>query len=88
MDQTVVPLMEGAVQCYPMGCEYLDGDKNGLGIERMDKAPELFGTFSYQGYARAPRAKTELTTRFEGGRNSMRGQTFRPLGNGSIVSPV
>ena len=71
-----------------MGCEYLDGDKNGLGIERMDKAPELFGTFSYQGYARAPRAKTELTTRFEGGRNSMRGQTFRPLGNGSIVSPV
>jgi len=87
-DKTVVPLMEGAVQCYPMGCEYLDGDKNGVGIERLDKAPELFGTFSYQGFLRAPRAKTDLTTRFEGGRNSMRGQTFTPLGNRSIMSPV
>lgn len=49
----------------------------GLGIERADaRAPPLFGTFEYEpslSELRANRKETQLTTYFEGGRNTRRG---------------
>jgi hypothetical protein len=89
-DSTVVPPVEAGVQCSPVGCEYIEGQgrEGGIGIERVDIAPDLFGTFTYNSFSRPPKAKTGLTTQFEGGRNSMRGQAFRPLGNGPVPSPV
>lgn len=85
MDSSVVPHAEISVKCEPMGCEYSEAIHGGIGVERMDKAPELFGTFSYPSLAPPPAAKTALTTHFESGRNSLRGQTFSPLGNGSVM---
>ena len=52
--------------------------KNGLGVERANaKAPGLFGTFSYEPTMeemRMNRKNIGLTTRMEGGRNSVRGK--------------
>lgn len=87
-DTSVVPRAEMGVKCAPMGCEYSEVAAGGIGVERMDKAPALFGTFSYPTLAPPPAPKIALTTHFEGGRNTVRGQTFRPLGNGSVMSPT
>ena len=54
----------------------------GIGIERVDKAPELFGTFSFTGEYTPPASKTALTTSFQSGRNTLRGRVFQPLGSG------
>ena len=87
-DNSVVPRAEMGVKCVPMGCEYSDVTTGGIGVERMDKAPELFGTFSYPTMAPPPAPKTALTTQFEGGRNTVRGQRYTPLGNGPVLTPV
>jgi hypothetical protein len=87
-DNSVVPRAEMAVKCVPMGCEYSEVVAGGIGVERMDKAPELFGTFSFPTLSPPPAPKTALTTHFEGGRNTVRGQTYHPLGNGPVPSPV
>ena len=87
-DSSVVPRAEMGVKCVPMGCEYSDVTTGGIGVERMDKAPELFGTFSYPTMAPPPAPKTALTTQFEGGRNTVRGQRYTPLGNGPVLTPV
>ena len=87
-DNSVVPRAEMGVKCVPMGCEYSDVTTGGIGVERMDKAPELFGTFSYPTMAPPPAPKLALTTQFEGGRNTVRGQRYTPLGNGPVLTPV
>jgi hypothetical protein len=88
IDTSVVPRAEVAVKCVPMGCEYSESVAGGIGVERMDKAPELFGTFSFPTMVLPPAAKTALTAHYEGGRNTVRGQAYRPLGNGPVWSPV
>jgi hypothetical protein len=87
-DYTVVPRAEMAVKCDPMGCEYSEESTGGIGVERMDKAPVLFGTFSYPTLSPPPLSKLALTTHFESGRNTLRGQYFKPLGNGPVAAPV
>jgi hypothetical protein len=87
-DTSVVPRAEMAVKCVPMGCEYSEVATGGIGVERMDKAPELFGTFSYPSLAPPPAPKLALTSHFEGGRNTVRGQRYTPLGNGPVLTPV
>ena len=81
-DPTVVPPPVGLVQCTPTDCGYAEGSLYGIGIERQDKAPELFGTFEISGRAVAAPSNTKLTTYFEAGRNTPRGREFQGLGNG------
>ena len=76
-DNTVVPPPAMKVECKAGGCEMkLTGEAGGIGLERADGGcPELFGTYSYAGAATpapAP-ARVGLTTRPEGGRNTVRG---------------
>jgi hypothetical protein len=49
---------------------------NGIGIERVNTVPELFGTFQYDSTLseiRKNRKNIQLNTKYEGGRNSIRG---------------
>ena len=81
-DMTVVPPPESMVKCEKTECEFFpSGLRNGIGTERVyDKAPELFGTFSYP-RMKAPTPRIGINQRFEGGRNSWRGREFDPMGN-------
>jgi hypothetical protein len=82
-DPTVVPPPESLVKCDKTTCEIIPSSSpNGIGTERVyDKAPDLFGTFSYM-RARAPGAPhVGLNKKFEGGRNSWRGREFQDMGN-------
>ena len=56
---------------------------NSIGLERVEGVPPLFGTFSEARYD-MPESGAYLTTEYEGGRNTPRGQNFKPLG----TSPV
>jgi hypothetical protein len=82
LDKSVVPPPVGTVQCTATDCGYASGSPYGIGIERVDKAPEIFGTFDFNGRSVAPASHTELTTKFEAGRNTPRGREFQGLGNG------
>lgn len=81
-DKTVVPPPVGTVRCTPTDCGYEAASQYGIGIEREDKAPELFGTFEFTGRGVSAPSKTDLTTKFEAGRNTPRGRDFQGLGNG------
>lgn len=75
-DSTVVPPPAMVVDCKPGGCSRsLTEAPGGIGMERADAAcPELFGTFSYAGMANVKaEPRVALTTKQEGGRNSVRG---------------
>ncbi len=81
-DNTVVAPPQSLVKCEKTECAFLpSGHPDGIGVERVyDKAPDLFGTFSFP-RRRAPAAKVGLNPKFEGGRNSWRGREFDPMGN-------
>lgn len=85
-DPTVVPNPVATIKCTKTDCEYTAYDERGIGIERADKAPELFGTFTVLGRMHPPPSKTSLTTNYEVGRNTVRGRVFEPLGNGLAYS--
>ena len=75
-DSTVVPPPAMVVDCKPGGCSRsLTEAPGGIGTERADAAcPELFGTFSYAGMANVKaEPRVGITTKQEGGRNSVRG---------------
>lgn len=62
------------VKCDTMDCGYSEGNAQGVGVERHEYVPELFGTFaastSFWG-----KKDTATVTRFEeGGRNTVRGK--------------
>lgn len=83
LDATVVPPFAGSVHCTKTDCGYQEGNPAGIGIERKDKAPELFGTFDFTGGSKPPvSTDTKLTSHFESGRNSPRGRQFIGLGTG------
>ena len=68
---TVVPA-EKIVRCDAEKCvqsKYVEG---GIGVERQENVPELFGTFAYSRASVQRPAEPLLTTRYEGGRNSIR----------------
>jgi hypothetical protein len=72
-------------RCSEYACTTTVSDFNeSLGIARTEPVPELFGTFS-EPDKRIPGYKNiQLTTVYEGGRNTRRGQDFVPLGNTSF----
>jgi hypothetical protein len=82
LDKTVVPPPVGVVRCTPTDCGYEAASPYGIGIEREDKAPEIFGTFEFEGRSVPAPSRTQLTTNFEAGRNTPRGRDFQGLGNG------
>jgi len=77
LDPTVVPPPSLKVACKTDGCTMTATEAaGGIGMEREGAAaPELFGTFDptqfHGGMPQAPRVA--LTTKYEGGRNSLRG---------------
>ena len=77
-DESVVPPPAMKVKCKPSGCTRVATEAvGGIGMEREGAdAPDLFGTYDPTGFlpAKAHPARTALTTRYEGGRNSLRGQ--------------
>lgn len=61
------------VKCDTMQCYAKPGIEKGLGTERIESVPELFGTFSPT-YATSYAPSQPTTTRkYEGGRNTPRG---------------
>lgn len=61
--------------CSPYGCQFTAGSEIGVGIERNDPAPPLFGTFMAKPDMETLRNNsehTDLTTHFEYGRNTAR----------------
>jgi hypothetical protein len=86
LDTSVVPPPANIVKCEATECWIAPtGLPNGIGTDRVyDKAPELFGTFNYRSQGSSGSSKTNLTTHFEGGRNSPRGREFKPIGSGRV----
>ncbi len=82
----VVPPPERMVKCNAEECEFRNTDATwGIGMERKEPVPELFGTFNDD--IRCVKQPTPPVTQLnEGGRNSVRGLYWQPLGNG-LVGP-
>jgi hypothetical protein len=79
-DNTIVPAAENIVACDAFKCGYyLTNQKNGIGTERREPVPDLFGTFNTDVRQRT-QALPPITRSFEGGRNSVRGRGFTDLG--------
>ena len=67
--------------CDEFDCSFsVTGIKDGLGLNRREEVPSLFGTFAAQ-KDDAPMKRIFLTEKFEGGRNTAHGRKFKPLGN-------
>jgi hypothetical protein len=81
-DTTVVPPFANTNTCTPMGCDLeITGIPLGIGMKREGAiAPPLFGTFTFPPTRPQPVPKIELTRVFEGGRNTVRGRLYQPLG--------
>lgn len=81
-DRTVVPPPANTNTCTPMGCDLeATGARMGIGMEREGAtAPPLFGTYTFPPMRREPAWNVELNQKFEGGRNTVRGRAYRPLG--------
>lgn len=73
---TVMPPV-AKYQCTPSDCTYIPIEENGVGIERTDASPALFGTFATSRPSLFTPAKPTLTKVQEGGRNSRRGGTMQ-----------
>lgn len=88
LDPSVVPPPENIQKCDPMGCDIMPTSApDGIGLERVyDKAPALFGTFSYPVQKDPYPPKIGLNKVFEQGRNSPRGREFRPMGTLPLAS--
>jgi hypothetical protein len=81
-DTTVNP--KQIQRCNEFECTFsVSGFKDGLGLMRDEPVPSLFGTFAKPNQS-APTKRVFLTDVYEGGRNSVRGRKFIPLGNQSF----
>jgi hypothetical protein len=67
--RTIVPA-ESIVQCDSEKCSCSRYVEGGIGVERQENLPELFGTFSLSKPSHVKPAEPMITTRFEGGRNT------------------
>ena len=75
------------ISCNTDECTVRDNSSwmNGVGMERVaTKVPELFGTWMGPAPAFSGRKNVRLTTRFEGGRNTPRGEDGPVGSNGPI----
>jgi hypothetical protein len=71
-DSSTLMPAESYVKCDTVSCSFTAGDAYGVGVERKESTPHLFGTFS-QGYGSVlPASKPSITHVYEGGRNSIR----------------
>jgi hypothetical protein len=61
------------VKCDTLQCYAKDGFEKGLGTERIESVPELFGTFSPRYATSYAPSQPSLTRKYEGGRNTVRG---------------
>ena len=78
LDKSVVPPPSQKQECSKSECSLKSTDlQNGIGIERSDTVPELFGTFGAVGFEEKPQ-NSMVTNYFEGGRNTSRG-TYKEL---------
>jgi hypothetical protein len=66
-------------KCDEYDCTFSVTDRKGLGLERSEGVPHLFGTFN-ENKTVAPYPNVTLTSVFEGGRNTPRGRDYVPLG--------
>lgn len=74
-DMNVVPPPIGVVSCTRSSCTFnATNAKGGIGIERHEGVPELFGTFGTEHMPmKIEPSNINGTVRYEGGRNSLRG---------------
>jgi len=80
---TVIPAKQEQ-RCNAFDCVFsVTGIKDGIGIERDERVPFLFGTFAKENQE-APPKRIFLTDIYEGGRNTPHGRKFTPLGTGSF----
>lgn len=61
------------VHCTRAGCSYTPGVEGGVGVERADPVPFLFGTYEPNSRERQGPSVQQTTLYEEGGRNSRRG---------------
>jgi hypothetical protein len=61
------------VKCDTAECRFSRGTPTGVGIERTEGCPELFGTFARSKPSWSKPAAPPLTKRYEGRRNTPRG---------------
>ena len=61
------------VKCDQQSCGYRPNEPKGVGVERREPVPQLFGTFAISRPSWHTPAQPPLTQRQEGGRNSVRG---------------
>ena len=81
--ETTIPPKQGQ-RCNEFECTFsVSGYKNGVGLMRDERVPSLFGTFAKPNQ-NAPTKRVFLTDVYEGGRNSVRGRQFVPLGTKAI----
>ena len=78
-DSTIEMPPVAYVKCDTFSCKTTPGISNGVGIERRETVPPLFGTFAPSRPSRGPSevqygSTKNLTTHFEGGRNTIRGK--------------
>lgn len=71
-DTSVVPSPAVLMKCTPFSCGVIPGARDGVGMERKEGCPELFGVFAESAATAAP-APANRTQRYEGGRNTPRG---------------
>ena len=84
-DLSVVAPPIGFVQCDTMECSIAPGSKYGIGVERREPTPVLFGTFDLQRQERV-QSVPSITQRYEGGRNSVRGTSYTNLGTHGVAN--
>ncbi|NCA08389.1 MAG: hypothetical protein EBS85_06675 [Micrococcales bacterium] len=73
VDMSMVPGPTSYVHCTAAGCEYSPGVAGGIGVERKENIPYLFGTLEPAAYERQFTHVQETTRHAEGGRNTRRG---------------
>jgi len=61
------------VKCNEYECLTKKGNPKGLGTERIEDSPSLFGTFALSLPSHSVPAKPMITTEYMGGRNTVRG---------------
>ena len=77
LDPTVVPPPNSTISCTRSACFFEETEfTNGIGTERRERVPELFGTYMIEQTVPV-QSNTYYTSRYEGGRNSLRGALVR-----------
>jgi hypothetical protein len=71
-DSSTVMPPASYVTCDTGKCMFSQGNSNGVGLERRERLPKLFGTFAESMPSIGSPAKPSFTQKEEGGRNTRR----------------